>query len=343
MKTTKDEISNVKSYEKYYVLFAGILLSFNSGYINGCCLSGMLLPSGRTQGVSAFTGTYTKAGLSLAQGDFNDSAFQAEMILCFILGAFVSGTLNPESKTYQLGPAYGPTFIVGAICLFIASAIAMWGDHDDGAFYFAAMANGIQNGMSSMYSGNLIRSTHLTGTSTDIGLILGQMVRGNYANKWKCFVLIFLALSFWFGGFVSFFSVQEFKSTSLVFNASLFLSIGMGCIIYLMKANDITLWQAVTGNWHWDKVFDMLKLKDGSEVTTSFMLELFDSIDEDGSGEIDVDELFEAVKKTGLESISMDQVKKMVRIADTDGDGLISKDEWINLAMKKKSSKRRLL
>jgi Ca2+-binding EF-hand superfamily protein len=87
----------------------------------------------------------------------------------------------------------------------------------------------------------------------------------------------------------------------------------------------------------------MLKLKDGSEVTTSFMLELFDSIDEDGSGEIDVDELFEAVKKTGLESISMDQVKKMVRIADTDGDGLISKDEWINLAMKKKSSKRRLL
>ena len=30
-----------------------------------------------------------------------------------------------------------------------------------------AMANGIQNGVSSAYSANLIRSTHLTGTSTD--------------------------------------------------------------------------------------------------------------------------------------------------------------------------------
>jgi len=31
-------------------------------------------------------------------------------------------------------------------------------------YYFAAAANGIQNGMTSTYSANLIRTTHLTGT-----------------------------------------------------------------------------------------------------------------------------------------------------------------------------------
>ena len=49
-------------------------------------------------------------------------------------------------------------------------------------FYFAAVANGIQNGVTSTYSANLIRTSHLTGTSTDIGLIFGQMLRGNWKN-----------------------------------------------------------------------------------------------------------------------------------------------------------------
>ena len=45
-------------------------------------------------------------------------------------------------------------------------------------YYFAAMANGLQNGMTSTYTANLIRTSVLGGTSTDIGLIAGQMSRG---------------------------------------------------------------------------------------------------------------------------------------------------------------------
>ena len=339
--------NKIKTQEKMYVLCGGILLSFNSGYINGCCLSGLLLPSGRHQSVSAFTGTYTLAGLFLADGNFDEFGFASEMILSFIFGAFLCGLLNPESKPYQLGPSYGPSFILGAISLLIASALAIWDDKDDYTFYFAAIANGIQNGMSSSYSGNLIRSTHLTGTSTDIGLILGQIVRGNYANVWKFFVLTCLALSFWLGGVISFFSVQYFKSTSLVFNAGLFLAIGIGCIIYLMKANDITLIQAITGNWHWDKVIETLKINQETEVLADSLLEIFDSIDVDGSGQIDQDELYEALKRMGLVTISIEQVQEMLMVADTDGDGFISKDEWINIVtnklMKRKNGMKRTL
>jgi len=135
-----------KNREKIYVLSGGILLSFNSGYINGCCLSGLLTPSGRSQGVSAFTGTYTKSGLYLADGDYYEFAFEAELILCFILGAFISGVLNPEGKKFELGPSYGPTFLIGSLCLFASCMFAIFDSHNDTLFYFAAMANGIQNG-----------------------------------------------------------------------------------------------------------------------------------------------------------------------------------------------------
>ena len=94
-------------------------------------------------------------------------------------------------------------------------------------FYFAAMANGIQNGMTSMYSANLIRTTHLTGTSTDIGLIIGQMLRGNWKNYWKFKVLVGLATFFWLGGFISFYSASWLMSWSLWFSAALFLMIGV--------------------------------------------------------------------------------------------------------------------
>ena len=98
------------------------------------------------------------------------------------------------------------------------------------------MTNGIQNGMSSLYSANLIRSTHFTGTTTDIGLFFGQVVRGNYKNLWKLQVLVGLTIAFWFGGFVSFYSTHRFTSLSLLFNAGLFLAIGV-VLLYSLSWN----------------------------------------------------------------------------------------------------------
>jgi hypothetical protein len=67
------------------------------------------------------------------------------------------------------------------------------------------MANGVQNGMSSLYSANLLRTTHLTGTTTDIGLLIGASLRGNRVNEWKLWILIGLAVSFWTGSLVGFY------------------------------------------------------------------------------------------------------------------------------------------
>merc|ERR1719357_1841543 len=43
--------------------------------------------------------------------------------------------------------------------------------------YFAALACGLQNGMCTMHLGSIVRTTHVTGLSTDLGTNLGRLIR----------------------------------------------------------------------------------------------------------------------------------------------------------------------
>ena len=165
-----------------------------------------------------------------------------------MLGAFLAGIITPRAAQYRIEPTYGPTFFIGGIVLVTASILAAVDhdlDADDFVFYLTAIANGLQNGLSSLYSGNLIRSSHLTGTSTDIALFTGQLLRGNNTNNWKLIVLVALAISFWTGGFVSFYATQHFTTKTLLFNASLFLAVGIMLILFLMHEHSISFAQAI--------------------------------------------------------------------------------------------------
>ena len=62
-------------------------------------------------------------------------------------------------KPWDLGPEYGPVFLVGSVMLALSCVFGYTDSEGKTLFYFVAMANGLQNGMSSMYSGNLIRTT----------------------------------------------------------------------------------------------------------------------------------------------------------------------------------------
>ncbi|KAK1744405.1 hypothetical protein QTG54_004938 [Skeletonema marinoi] len=179
-------------------------------------------------------------------------------------------------------------------------------------YYFAAMANGLQNGMTSTYSANLIRTSHLTGTSTDIGLIAGQMLRGNMKNYWKFKVLVGLAASFWFGGLISFYSAQRFLSQSLWFSAALYLLVGMTHCVYV-----------------WEKVLETMASSlnpagGGLEagMTDEQIDRIFKTIDTDDSGTIDADELKVALDDMGMK-LSEQCVASMLKVVDENGDGVV--------------------
>jgi Protein of unknown function (DUF1275) len=86
-----------------------------------------------------------------------------------------------------------------------------------------AVANGIQNSITSVHTGNLCRTSHYTGISSDMGTFLGQCLGGNTANFMKLKVFFGLACCFWTGGYLSFFTA---KHTGLWANVAVYGVLG---------------------------------------------------------------------------------------------------------------------
>jgi hypothetical protein len=122
----------------------------------------------------------------MAEGDFREFGFQSNIILSYMMGAFIAGLVTPNATPYRIEPTYGPTFLVGGVFLLISSILAALEFSGSYIFFFAAAANGVQNGIASIYS-------------------------ANRKNLSKGLVLVLIVLcSFWLGGLVSFYATSRF-------------------------------------------------------------------------------------------------------------------------------------
>lgn len=65
-----------------------------------------------------------------------------------------------------------------------------------------------------------------------------------------------------------------------------------------------------------------------TESNTDFLKELFTSADSDGSGEVEMSELYEAMQNVGVE-VSKDVIKRVIQTADNDGDGVLTLEEFL--------------
>ena len=225
------------------IIFGGSALAFNSGFINGCTLLSI-----HPHPVSHVTGTTSHAGIDLASGKYDVFGVEITLVICFIFGAAITGYWMPASA-FQLGRQYGPLFLIGSGLLLIACLTSYFAEDSVWYFYFAAMASGLQNGMTTKYSGSIIRTTHLTGASTDIGLALGRMVIGDYRDSWKLQVLVPLFISFFTGGFLSKFAVDRMGRLSLLVNVLIFFNIGLVYSIFVSYTLEISLFDAFLGSY----------------------------------------------------------------------------------------------
>ena len=120
--------------------------------------------------------------------------------------------------------------MIGSMLLYGSSTLS---EEPDKVFiYLAAMANGIQNSLTSTTTGNLVRSTHFSGITSDMGTFMGQVVRGNMVNWVKLKVFLSLAVAFWTGGYVSYSLTQNYGRHVLIFSSILYLILGLavGCL-----------------------------------------------------------------------------------------------------------------
>jgi len=204
----------------------GMLLSLNSGFVNGLCLSGILASDGTKQASAAVTGAWTNSALGFASGNKDQFYFNVKCILSYMFGSVISGAMNPNVVPLEVPPQAGLTFLIGAILLYTSSSIATKGGAKS-FLYFATIANGMQNSFTSSLTSNLVRSAHFSGITSDIGTYVGQIARGNIKNVDRLKTFLRLALSFWIGGFLSFYSANEFGGANLLISAGLYLVIGL--------------------------------------------------------------------------------------------------------------------
>ena len=108
----------------------------------------------------------------------------------------LSGMIVQQS-TLKLGRRYGVVLVLESLLLF--ASIPFLDASSSIGLYLASTAMGLQNGMVSAYSGALIRTTHVTGIFTDLGIYLGHMLRGLPVDRLRLRVCVVVAATFVLG------------------------------------------------------------------------------------------------------------------------------------------------
>ena len=205
--------SKVLSLSTKAAVGLSMVLAFNSGIINGACLSGML-SDGTKQATAAVTGAWTNSALGFAKGNSAQLALNAKCIASYMGGSLISGLVLPNPTTFQLDITKGfPLFAIAAGLLATASGLAEAKDMN--YLFLCCIASGIQNSLTSVLTANLCRTCHYSGITSDIGTFLGQYLRGNKTNLLKLKTFALLAASFWAGGFFSFGLTESYGSSVL--------------------------------------------------------------------------------------------------------------------------------
>lgn len=200
------------------LITVGCLLAANSGFLNGLALSGLL--AGKQQGVAAVTGAYTTAALAAATGHGPFVFKQFYIIAAYFVGSFLNGLMNPSGIDWSKKPT---SLLVAALLVFVGALDYVATQR---FFVLMAMAIGLQNSWTSMFiQGNVIRTGHFSGMTSDMGTILGQTLRGNTENSWKFSILAKLATSFFTGGILSALAAKKWTEFSFLGSVGLYLGL----------------------------------------------------------------------------------------------------------------------
>src|SRR5688572_21655980 len=151
------------------------------------------------QAITHLTGTTSLLGAAVARGDGRVVAELAGMLAAFVAGAVLSGLLIRDG-TLRLGRRYGVALAIEA-CL-LAAAVPLFERDAFAGPLLAAAAIGLQNAMATTYSGAVVRSSHVSGMFTDLGIMLGHALVGLPVARRRLAICIIVVLAFFVGGVV---------------------------------------------------------------------------------------------------------------------------------------------
>lgn len=180
-----------------FVMAGACGLAFGAAFAN----TGLVLHTGTS--VSHLTGDIARLTVDVATWSperVADALRVGLAAVSFLAGAFASGFMI-HHPTVDFSRPYGRS-LAGIGALFVV-AFLLVDRHPAVSTALGAMACGFQNALASHYRGIVLRTTHLTGMFTDLGVTLGMRLRGHAIPSWKVRVPLFIIGSFVIGGFLA--------------------------------------------------------------------------------------------------------------------------------------------
>jgi uncharacterized membrane protein YoaK (UPF0700 family) len=200
------------------------------------CVAGMVNVVGllgfEHQAITHLTGTTSMLGASVAALDAGGALHFAAAIGSFVVGTALSGFLIQDS-TLQLGRRYGVALLLASGLLFLA--VPLLGRSSVYGIYAASCACGLQNAMVSTYSGAVVRTTHVSGMFTDLGIFLGHALRGIPVDGRRLRLCVTIISAFFCGGVAGAAGFRKLGYATLYLPAGLMAATGMAYAVYRLR------------------------------------------------------------------------------------------------------------
>jgi uncharacterized membrane protein YoaK (UPF0700 family) len=202
-------------------------LAFVGGMVNVVGLLGF-----EHQAITHLTGTTSMLAAAVASMNGGAILHFAAVIGSFLAGTVLSGFLIKDSAL-QLGHRYGAALLIES--LLLCGAVPLLDLGSMGGIYAASCACGLQNAMMSTYSGAVIRTTHVSGMFTDLGISLGHWLRGQPVDVRRLRLCFLVISGFLCGGVAGAAAYYRLSYAALFIPAGLTAATGLAYGAYLFR------------------------------------------------------------------------------------------------------------
>lgn len=190
------------------VSLLGGLMCGLSGYLNAITF----LQLERTS--MHVTGVMTKTSAAFMSGELMLFLELAYQLVIFIVGSTIASLMVGGEQKFAGGQHH--TKVLALIACVVGAGAAFSSGNALLGSSLVTCAAGMQNGMTTFYSGAVVRSTHITGTLTDMGTETAQLLMGRSNNPWKLQVLSAFAMCYFVGGNIGSILANKISSTTAI-------------------------------------------------------------------------------------------------------------------------------
>lgn len=151
--------------------------------------------------VSHMTGAFSHLSMVVgAEVDLKNFYLSLGIVMAFLAGSILTGILIGKENIIPENN-YSKALLIEALILLIAHLLIQMNIKN--GIVLAALGCGIQNALATTYLGLNIRTTHVSGIVTDLGLSLGHWFRGHSLDSKKVLLFFSLLSGFFIGGVIA--------------------------------------------------------------------------------------------------------------------------------------------